>query len=175
VYGVNNEKMNVLEKIFNSVKDKDDLSITSLRCSNLFAESALNVRIFVVSIACLSSYDPYENESLAITLKVQHDGVIEKWLEMRKSTIRDGGFGVFAIYEFSRKELETVCLGEKIDYTSMKPKNWKSNGFQEEYWLEHRINHGSSSRRNLEMKGNMVICATKKSRLMEKIILGLQP
>jgi hypothetical protein len=42
------------------------------------------------------------------------------------------------------------------------PKNWKTNGFQEEYWLGHRINHGSGSRRNYEMKGNMLLHITKK-------------
>ncbi len=97
VYVVNKAKMNILKKIFHDVKDKDS-GKTGLRCFNLFAESALNVGVFCsLSIACLTKYDLYENESLVITLKVEHDGVIENWLEMKKSTIRHGGFRVFAL------------------------------------------------------------------------------
>jgi hypothetical protein len=127
------------------------------------------------------SYDPCKNESLVIALKVERDGVIENWLEMRKSTIKDGGFGVFPLHDFLPKEFVTASLGQKIDYTFMYkdivslPKNWKTNGFQEEYSLGHWINHGIGSRRNLEMKGKYDDMRHEKNQGQRRIILGLQP
>jgi hypothetical protein len=49
----------------------------------------------------MTQYDPYENESLVMTLHVERNGEIEKWMEMKKSVIYAGGFGVFALCAFS--------------------------------------------------------------------------
>jgi len=42
------------------------------------------------------------------------------------------------------------------------PKISINNGFQEEYWLGHRTNHCSGRKKNVEMRGNHVLCTTKK-------------
>ncbi len=73
---------------------------------------------------------------------------------LKKSSINDGGFGVFAAREFSAKEFVTVYLGKKYDVTYRfgdilaLPSNFKPNGFQEEYWFGHRINHASGKADN---------------------------
>jgi len=101
-------------------------------------------------------------------LKVEKDGVVENWLEMTKSSVEGGGFGVFALRDFFPKEFITVYLGEKIDYTYMYkdivslPKISINNGFQEEYWLGRRKNHSSGRKKNVETRGNHVLSTTKK-------------
>ena len=74
---------------------------------------------------------------------------------MKKSSIEGAGFGVFALHDFSPKEFITIYLGEKIDFTYMYkdlmslPNISINNGFQEEYWLGHRMNHYSSTKKNV--------------------------
>jgi hypothetical protein len=110
----------------------------------------------------MMEYDPYKNESLVMTLNVEKNGEIEKWLEMKKSSIIAGGFGVFAVCDFSANEFVTVYSGKKFDLTYRfgdilaLPNKFKTSGFQEEYWLGHRINHGSGGKNNLEIKGDNV-------------------
>jgi hypothetical protein len=48
------------------------------------------------------------------------------------------------------------------------PKISISNGFQEEYWLGHRMNH-CSGKKNVEMRGNHVLCATKKIKAGDEL------
>jgi hypothetical protein len=148
--------MNILEEIYNKVKDKDDFAKTSQRCANMFKEGVTDIHVFVsVSIDCLTRYNPYENKLLVVTLKVEKDGVVENLLEMKKSSIEGAGFGVLCFVNFSPKEFITVYLGEKIDYTYMYkdlvslPNISINNGFQEEYWLGHRMNHYSSTKKNV--------------------------
>jgi len=136
------------------MKEKDDVEKTSIICSNLFIDTIYDFRVFIsISIPIMTEYEPYRNESLVMTLNVEKDGQIEKWLEMKKSSIIDGGFGVFAAREFSANEFVTVYLGKKCDVTYRfgdilaLPSNFKLNGFQEEYWFSHRINHASGKKK----------------------------
>jgi len=39
-----------------------------------------------------------------------------------------------------------------------------NNGFQEEYWLGHRMNHCSGKMKNVEIRQSYVLCASKKSK-----------
>ena len=156
--------MNKLEKIYKEIRDKDDIERTSIICSNLFIQTDLNFRVFIsIQIPVLTDYDPYKNESLVMTLNVEKNGQIEKWLELKKSSINDGGFGVFAACDFSAKEFVTVYLGKKCDLTYRfrdilaLPSNFKLSSFQEECWFGHRINHGSGGKNNLEIKGVNVL------------------
>jgi hypothetical protein len=134
----------------------------------MFEEGVKIFHVFVsVSIDCMTRYNPYKNKSCSITLKV------ENWLEMKKSCVEGGGFGVFALCNFHPREFISVYLGEKINYTYMYKdivsltNNSKNNGFQEEYWLGHRINHCSGREKNVEMRGNYVLCTTKKIKKLE--------
>ena len=168
--------MNALEKIYNQIKEKGNIVVTSHRCANIFEEGVANFRVFIcVSIDCLTSYNPYNNESLVLTLKVQRYGVVENWIEMKKSSIKDGGFGVFALRDFSPDELITVYLGEKVNYTY----HFKDivglhkiscdNSFQEEYWFGHRLNHCSDKRKNVEMRSNYLLCASTKIKAGDEL------
>jgi hypothetical protein len=162
------KKMNKLEKIYKEIRVKDDIEKTSIICSNLFFQTDFNFRVFIsIQIPVFTDYDPYKNESLVMTLNMEKDGQIEKWLELKKSSINDGGFGVFAAREFSANEFVTVYLGKKYDVTYRfgdilaLPSNFKPNGFQEEYWFGHRINHASGKRNNLVITDLNVLRATK--------------
>jgi hypothetical protein len=63
-------------------------------------------KVFVsISIDSMTSYNPYKNKLLVITLKVEKDGAVENWLEMKKSYVEGGGFGVFALCIFFQKSL----------------------------------------------------------------------
>jgi hypothetical protein len=110
-----------------------------------------------------------------MTLNVERNGEIEKWMEMKKSVIYAGGFAVFALHAFSANEFVTAYLGKKFDITYRfrdilaLPNNFKTSGFQEEYWLGHRINHGSGGKNNLEIKGGNVLRATKTIKIGEEL------
>jgi hypothetical protein len=155
--------MNKLEKIYKEIKEKDDIEKTSIICSNLFIQTDYNFRVFIsISIPIMTAYDPYNNESLVMTLNVEKNGQIEKWLEMKKSSLIGGGFGVFAARDFSAEEFVTVYLGKKFDLTYRfrdilaLPSNFKLSGFQEEYWFGHRINHGSGRKKIWKLR--MLMC-----------------
>jgi hypothetical protein len=101
--------MNKLERIYNEVKEKGDIVKTSLICSNFFIQTNYNFHVFIsISISIMMQYDPYENEPLVMTLNVEKNSKIEKWLEMKKSSIFAGGFGVFALHAFSVNEFVTL-------------------------------------------------------------------
>ncbi len=63
--------------------------------------------------------------------------------------------------------LFSLYLGKKCDVTYRfgdilaLPSNFKPNGFQEEYWFGHRINHASGKRNNLVITDLNVLRATK--------------
>jgi hypothetical protein len=142
----------------------------------MFQEGVTDFRVFVsVSIDCLTRYNPYENKLLVVTLKVEKDCVNENWLEIKKSSIEGAGFGVFVLRDFSPKEFITVYFGEKIDYTYMYkdlmrlPNISINNGFQEEYWLGHRMNHCSGKMKNVEIRDNYVLCASKKIKAGDEL------
>jgi hypothetical protein len=168
--------MNKLEKIYKEIKEKEDIEKTSIICSNLFIQTDYNFRVFIsISIPIMTAYDPYKNESLVMTLNDEKNGQIEKWLEMKKSSLIAGGFGVFAARDFSAEEFVTVYLGKKFDLNYRfgdilaLPNNFKLSGFQEEYWFSHRINHGSGGKNNLEIKDVNVLRATKRIKNGEEL------
>jgi hypothetical protein len=110
-----------------------------------------------------------------MNLNVEKNGQIEKWLEMKKSSLIGGGFGVFAAREFSANEFVTVYLGKKCDVTYRfgdilaLPSNFKPNGFQEEYWFGHRINHASGKKNNLVITDVNVLRATKRIKAGDEL------
>ncbi len=67
-----------------------------------------------VKIDYLTNLDPYKNNSLQMTLKVQHMDKTVDWITMKRLSIRNGGFGIFACRSFNVGELVTVYLGEMV-------------------------------------------------------------
>jgi hypothetical protein len=64
--------MNKLERIYNEVQVHGDIGKTSLICSNLFIKTNNIFHAFIsISIPIMTQYDPYENESLVMTLNVK--------------------------------------------------------------------------------------------------------
>lgn len=162
-------KMNLLEHIYLLVRIKDDPIKTSVICSNLCVDSKFPYRVFHdVKIDYLTNLDPYKNNSLQMTLKVHHKDTTVEWITMKRSSIRNGGFGIFACRTFNVGELVTVYLGEMVpvmyrfqDIIAIHPK--KKNGcFHDEYWFAHRINHKSGDLPNCRMNTCGVIRATKQ-------------
>jgi len=102
-----------LEHIYLLVRIKDDPIKTSVICSNLCVDSKFPYRVFHdVKIDYLTNLDPYKNNSLQMTLKVHHKDTTVEWITMKRSSIRNGGFGIFACRTFNVGELVTVYLGE---------------------------------------------------------------
>ncbi len=76
---------------------KDDPNKTSVVCSNLFVESNFPCRVFHdVKIDYLTNLDPYKNNSFQMTLKVQHKTKTVNWVIIKRSSVWNGGFGIFA-------------------------------------------------------------------------------
>jgi hypothetical protein len=51
------KKMNKLEKIYNEIKEKDDIEKTSIICLNLFIQTDYNFRVFIsISIPIMTAY-----------------------------------------------------------------------------------------------------------------------
>ncbi len=82
---------------------------------------------------------------------------------------------MFVLKEFKQNEFATAYMGKNVDYTYMYgdiisiPNTWKNHGIQEEYWLGHRINHGSGKKKYIKIKGNMVMHATKKISIGDEL------
>jgi hypothetical protein len=49
-----------------------------------------------------------------MTLKVHHKDTTVEWITMKRSSKRNGGFGIFACRTFNVGELVTVFLGEMV-------------------------------------------------------------
>jgi hypothetical protein len=107
--------MNILKYIYLLVRVKDDPYKTSVVCSNLSVESNFPYRFFHdVKIDYLTNLDPYKNNSLQMTLKVQHKNKTVDWVIMKRSSVQNSRFGIFACGSFNVGEFITVYLGEMI-------------------------------------------------------------
>ena len=103
--------MNKLERIYNEVQVHGDIGKTSLICSNLFVKTKSEFRVFIsISIPYMMQLDPYKNESLVVTLQVEKNCEIEKWLEMKKSSLIAGGFGVLLLVFFKCAGVPLVII-----------------------------------------------------------------
>ena len=96
---------------------------------------------------------------------------------MKISDIPGAGFGVFAMQLFRPREFVTVYLGVKRDETYQfkdivaRPKKFKLDIMDDEYWLAHRINHGSGDSSNVEIGNDYVIRATKNISIGDELLL----
>ena len=169
---------NELERIYNQVRIVDDPYSTSQICANLFENNLFGFRVYCsLEISCLKNYSVYNNDELKITLIVIFENRLTRWLSMSKSTITGAGFGVFAEKPFRKNEFITVYLGKKVDYTYMHgnvvglPSGYEFKGIHEEYWLGHRINHGSGRKANVRIKSNLIIIALRDIEIGEELLV----
>ncbi len=83
--------MNILEHIYLLARVKDDPKKTSVVCSNLSVKSNCSYRVFHdVKIDYLTNLDAYKNNSLQMTLKVQHKNKTVDRVIMKRSRVRNG-------------------------------------------------------------------------------------
>ncbi len=169
---------NELERIYNQVRIVDEPYLTSQICANLFENNLFGFRVYCsLEISCLKNYSVYDNDELKITLIVIYENRLTRWLSMSKSTITGAGFGVFAEKPFRKNEFITVYLGKKVDYTYMHgnvvglPSGYEFKGIHEEYWLGHRINHGSGRKANVRIKSNLIIIALRDIKIGEELLV----
>jgi len=143
-------------------------------CANLFENNLFGFRVYCsIEISCLKNYSVYNNDELKITLIVIFENRLMRWLSMSKSTITGAGFGVFAEKPLKKNEFITVYLGKKVDYTpcGWPPIRLRVKGIHEEYWLGHRINHGSGPKANVRIKSNLVIIALRDIEIGEELFV----
>ena len=57
-------------------------------------------------------------------------------------------------------------------YLMSLPNKSINNGFEEEYWLGHRMNHCSGRKKNVETRANYILHATKKKSKQEMNYFG---
>jgi hypothetical protein len=108
--------MNFLEEIYSLVRIKENETKTSIMCSNVSHSTEFPFQMFYdVKIDCRTNLDPYKNKTLQMTLQVIKDDIIINWLLLKKSSVINGGLGIFALGPFKKEELVTVYLGEEID------------------------------------------------------------
>ncbi len=144
-------------------------------------------------ISEVSTLSLYENPSLSITLRVIKDDLEESWLHLRKSSIPNSGFGVFAARSFRKNEFITCYLGDltddsegsyvfkKINGLSLSTGNvdnygncWNCLGkplLVSDHWFAHRIQHGSGGKVNVKISERYVITSLRKITVGEELFM----
>jgi hypothetical protein len=122
----------------------------------------------------------YDNPSFCSELIVSFKGREHLWLTMKASTIKYGGFGVFAAHSFVESEFVTCYLDvldlepQDVTYTFKKinaAPELPRGELKEDYWFGHRINHGSGDKVNVKVNQSYVIFSCKKIKSGEELFL----
>jgi len=189
------KKENDLCEIFNALKEHHDKKLVLYKkitgisliskeylCSNTFMTSLDGVVSVSkgITIDNVVSVNVHENPSFCSTLYVFKNGISTPWLNLKLSSIKNSGLGVFSLRNFKVGEFITAYLGEvnknshEEEYTfkkiNGKPVNSES-GFLEDYWFGHRIQHGSGNQVNVTITSGYVIKAKKDIKIGEELFL----
>jgi hypothetical protein len=123
----------------------------------------------------------YKNDGFNLTMIVKKDDVEYDWIELKKSSIPNSGFGIYALRNFEVDEVVTVYLGdvvedgERLDYAfgvvNGRPEWVERSGLIWEYWLAHRINHGRNDTINVAIGKDYKVIATRKIYKGEELFL----
>ena len=167
--------MNIIENIYDSIKHQNDIHRTTKICLSTDAV------IFKVLEFPITNPSLFQNENLQIKLIVKNENYYVDWILMKKSTINEAGFGLFALRYFEVDEMISVYLGEKVkvnekvDYVfkdvNGRPEYLDQNGLLKEFWLAHRINHGMYEQVNADIRTDYKIIAVKDIKKGEEIFL----
>ncbi len=99
---------------------------------------------------------------------------------MKASSIRNGGFGVFAAHSFEEDKFVTCYLGvldlekQEVTYTFKNINavpELPSGELKEDYWFGHRINHGSGDKVNVTVNEFYVFKSCKEIKIGEELFL----
>jgi hypothetical protein len=139
------------------------------------------VKIFkTVSINPIISLNFYDNPSFCSELVVSFKGREHPWLTMKASSIKNGGFGVFAARSFVEGEFVMCYLGvldlepHDVTYTFKKinaAPELPRGELKEDYWFGHRINHGSGDKVNVKVNESYVIFSCNKIKSGDELFL----
>jgi hypothetical protein len=185
---------NELSEIFFALKNIHDkqlplhekiarISLTSKKlCYNTFM-TLLNQVVNVykeVTIGNVISLNIYENPLFCCTFFVFKNGTLKPWLNLKISSVKKSGLGVFSLKKFKKNEFITCYLGEvdensSDDMYTFKKINGKpvnsASGLLEDYLFGHRIQHGSSNQVNVTITSWYVIKAKKDIEIGEELFL----
>jgi hypothetical protein len=126
------------------------------------------------------SVNVYENPSFCSTLYVFKNGISTSWLNLKLSSIKNSGLGVFLLQNFKVGEFITAYLSEvnknplDEEYTfkkiNGKPVN-SASGLLEDDWFGHRIQHGSGDQVNVTIMAGYEIKAKKDIEIGEELFM----
>jgi hypothetical protein len=118
------------------------------------------------------------NSSLYKNMDLKHNLIVKQgrnemdWIMMKKSTINEKCFSLFALRDFEEDEVISVYLGEKVNteekvvYVFLdingRPQRLEESGLIQEYWLVHRINHEHFEQVNIVITTDYKISAKRK-------------
>jgi hypothetical protein len=124
------------------------------------------------------SLNIYENPSFCCTLFVFKNGTLKPWLNLKISSVKNSGLGVFSLKKLKKTEFITCYLGEVDENPSNetyafkkingKPVN-SASGLLEDYWFGHQIQQGSSNQVNVTITSGYVIKAKKDIEIGEEL------
>jgi hypothetical protein len=146
--------------------------ISKKLCYNTFMTSLNQVVNFykIGTIDNVISLNIYENPSFCCTLFVFKNGTLKPWLNLKFSSVKNSGLGVFSLKKFKKTEFITCYLGEVDENPSNETYTFKkingkpvnsASGLLEDYWFGRRIQHGSSNQVNISITSGYVIKAKK--------------
>jgi len=156
--------------------------ISKKLCHNTFM-TLLNEVVNVykeVTIDNVISLNIYENPSFCCTLFVFKNGTLKPWLNLKFSSIKNSGLGVFSSQKFKKNEFNTCYLGEVDENPSDKTYTFKkingkpvksASGLLEDYWFGHRIQHGSSNQVNVTITSGYIIKASRDNEIGEELFM----
>jgi hypothetical protein len=125
-----------------------------------------------VTINNVISLNIYENPSFCCTLFVFRNGTLKPWLNLKISSVKNSGLGVFSLKKFKKTEFITCYLGEVDENLSDETYTFKkingkpinsASSLLEDYWFGHQIQHGSGNQVNVAITLGYVIKAKKRS------------
>ncbi len=96
-------------ELYDDIKEKKDIykaSVLCLRTKQIY----FKIKEFRVTNSTL-----YKNEGLNLTMIVKKDDVEFDWIELKKSSIPNSGFGIHALRNFEVDEVVTVYLGDVVE------------------------------------------------------------
>jgi len=188
------KKENDLCEICNALKEHHDKKLVLYKkiagislisrdylCCNTFMTSLDDVVSVSkgITIDNVVSVNVYENPSFCSTLYVFKNGISTPWLNLKLSSIKNSGLGVFSLRNFKVGDFITAYLGEvnknplAEEYTfkkiNGKPVN-SASGFLEDYWFGHRIQHGSGDQVNVTITADVKSRQKRTLKLMKSFL-----
>jgi hypothetical protein len=133
-----------------------------------------------ITIDNVVSVNVYENPSFCSTLYVFKNGISTPWLNLKLSSIKNSGLGVFSLQKFEvgdfitayLSEVNKNLLNEEYTFKKINGKPVKSaSGLFEDYWFGHRIQHGSGDQVNVTITAGYEIKAKKDIEIDEELFM----